>query len=121
MVQHQQILERKGFGPNEMIFREGDPGNVAYVIQAGSVEIFRSRADGDDVLGTVGPGGIFGEMALIDDKPRMASARSIDQTTVIVISRMTFRKKLEKTDPFVRGLLNIMVGNIRSIADRRKQ
>ncbi|MCH7486148.1 MAG: cyclic nucleotide-binding domain-containing protein [Proteobacteria bacterium] len=111
-----EVLERKTCQAGERIFKEGEEGNRAYVVQAGEVEIIKSTGDKDIVLGTIGKGGIFGEMALIDDKPRMASARAAKGgATVIIVSRMMFQKKLAKADPFVRGLLNILSENIRSI------
>ena len=88
------------------------------MVQAGEVEIIKSTGDEDKdiVLGTIGKGGIFGEMALIDDKPRMASARAgKGGATVIIVSRNMFQDKLAKTDPFIRGLLNILSDNIRSL------
>ncbi len=116
MAAQQTVLERKGFGAGEIIFREGDKGNVAYVVQTGSVEVYRTTGAGEKVLGTIAKGGIFGEMALIDDEPRMASARAIEETTVFVVSRMAFSRKMENTDPFIRGLLNILASNLRSVA-----
>lgn len=112
-----EVLERKTCQAGERIFREGDEGNRAYVVQAGEVEIIKSSGDDEDiVLGTIGKGGIFGEMALIDDKPRMASARAAKGgATVIIVSRMMFQQKMAKTDPLIRGLLNILSDNIRSI------
>ena len=88
------------------------------MVQAGEVEIIKSTGDEDKdiVLGTIGKGGIFGEMVLIDDKPRMASARAgKGGATVIIVSRNMFQDKLAKTDPFIRGLLNILSDNIRSL------
>jgi len=58
-------------------------------------------------------------MALIDDQPRMASAVAASTSTVIVISRDVFQRKLAKCDPFVRGLLGIFVKNIRSMVEDR--
>jgi CRP/FNR family cyclic AMP-dependent transcriptional regulator len=115
-----EVLERKACQAGERLFKGGDEGNRAYVVQAGEVEIIKSTGDGDDdkaiVLGTIGKGGIFGEIALIDDKPRMAAARAgKNGATVIVISRMMFQQKMAKTDPFIRGLLNILSDNIRAI------
>ena len=115
-----EILERKTCQAGENFFKEGEEGNRAYVVQAGEVEIIKSTGDEDEdksiVLGTIGKGGIFGEMALIDDKPRMASARAgKNGATVIIVSRMLFQQKLAKTDPFIRGLLNILSENVRSI------
>lgn len=113
-----EVLERKTCQAGERIFKEGEEGNRAYVVQAGEVEIIKSTGDKDIVLGTIGKGGIFGEMALIDDKPRMASARAAKGgATVIIVSRMMFQKKLAKADPFVRGLLNILSENIRSVTE----
>ncbi len=72
-----EVLERKSCQAGERFFKEGDEGNRAYVVQAGEVEIIKSTGEDEDiVLATIGKGSIFGKMALIDDKPRMASARA---------------------------------------------
>ncbi len=103
----------------EALFQEGDQGDRAYVVQEGNVDIVKNGVDGEVILGTVEKGGIFGEMALIDDQPRMASAIAADTSTVIVINRDVFQRKLQKCDPFVRGLLGIFVKNIRSMIEER--
>ena len=110
MAPQDQILERRTFGPGDKIFTEGQEGDRAYIIQEGEVEIFK----GETLLGRIGKGAIFGEMALLDDSPRMASARASSGTTVIIVSRQTFEAKMKKTDPFVRGLLNILADTVRS-------
>ena len=107
------ILQRSTYQAGDLIFKEGDEGNLAYVVQSGEVEIIE-EADGEEkVLGTVGQGGIFGEMALIDSQPRMATARCSKGSTIIVITRAMFDQKLNKADPFIRGLINITVSHIR--------
>ena len=68
------------------------------------------------MLGTIPEGGIFGEMALIDNEPRMATARAVTGSTVIVVSRIMFQKKLSKTDPFITGLLKVFAQNLRAIS-----
>jgi len=113
-----KVLERKVFQAGEIIFREGDEGLRAYVVQAGQVEIFKVRDGRKVVLGVVGPGGIFGEMALIGDVPRMAHAAAVDVTTVILVSRQMLADKLAKADPFLRGLINVFAGNLRALAQR---
>lgn len=113
-----KVLERKVFQMGEMIFKEGDEGHRAYVVQTGGVEIFKIKEGRKVVLGVVGPGGIFGEMALIDDMPRMANAAAIDVTTVILISRQMLEQKLAKADPFLKGLINIFASNLRNMAQR---
>ena len=116
---NQKVLDRIVLQPGESLFREGDHGDRAYVVQEGMIDIVKNGSDGEIVLGTIEKGGIFGEMALIDDQPRMASAVAASTSTIIVIGRDVFQHKLLKCDPFVRGLLGIFVKNIRSMVEER--
>ncbi len=86
----------------ETIFMEGDEGNLAYILQDGEVEVFKEIDGEEKILGTIGPGAIFGEMALIDSKPRMASARASAGCTIICVTRAMFDAKLKSADPFIR-------------------
>jgi CRP-like cAMP-binding protein len=62
---------------------------------------------------------MFGEMALIDNGQRMASARAIEgEVETLVISRDLFNKKLEGADPFLRALIDILTSHIRGLADQ---
>ena len=108
------ILQRQTFQIGDRIFKEGEDGHLAYIVQSGEVEIFKTTEGVETVLGRIGQGGIFGEMALIDSEPRMAGARASKGSTLIVVNRATFEQKLNKADPFIRGLLNILVNHIRS-------
>lgn len=107
------ILQRQTFQAGDRIFKEGDEGNQAYVVQSGEVEIVKLIDGVETVLGSISKGGMFGEMALIDSKPRMATARCSKGATVIVVTRGMFDQKMNKADPFIRGLLNILVDHIR--------
>lgn len=115
-----QVLDRKVYAQGERIFREGESGSRAYIIQRGSVDIIKSINGEDVVVGSVGPGGIFGEMALIDDEPRMASAVVTDYCVCIIITSAVFQKKLDDLDPFLAGVLRILVENIRSIQNAKQ-
>ena len=112
-----EILQRQAFKPGDTIFKDGEEGRMAYIIQKGEVEIIKAIDDKESILGTIGEGGIFGEMALIDSKPRMASARAIQATTVICVSQQMFDNKMSEADPFIRGLLNMFAGSIRELTD----
>jgi len=59
-----------------------------------------------------------GEMALIDNHPRMASARCVNATEVVVVSRKMFEKHMDGATPFVRALLGILAANTRSMSDQ---
>jgi len=115
------IIERKVFPEGETIFKQGSTGRTAYIVQKGSVDIVRVLDDeSEKVLGTVGVGGMFGEMAVIDDSPRMATARAAEPTTVIVVTEQMFLHKLEQADPFIRGLMHIMADTIRAMGKKQK-
>ena len=110
-----EVLERKTLQKGEHVFREGAQGIAAYIVQDGEVQIYTDIDGQKTVLGTIGQGAIFGEMALIDDKPRMAGARMSKGGTVIIVTKKLFQQKLNKADPFIRGLLKILVENLRQL------
>ena len=114
----QLILQRQIYDPGDQIFKEGDEGRLAYVVEDGEVEIFIIIDDHEQVLGTVCKDGIFGEMALIDNQPRMANARTTKSTTIICVTRQMFDEKLNQADPFIRGLLKILADNNRDITSK---
>ncbi|MBM3599035.1 MAG: cyclic nucleotide-binding domain-containing protein [Alphaproteobacteria bacterium] len=109
-----KFLDRAVFKPGEVIFREGDAGDRAYVITQGSVEISKQGGEHKIVLEVIGHQAIFGEMALIDDEPRSATAVAMETTQCVVLHYKDLRRKLERSDPFLRALLRIMVRNVRS-------
>ena len=110
------FVQRQTFQAGNKIFKKGDVGDVAYVVQSGEVEIINADDDIEEVIGVIGEGGIFGEMALIDSKPRMAMARASKGSTIIVVNKEMFDEKLKSVDPFIRGLLKILVDHIRSMS-----
>jgi CRP/FNR family transcriptional regulator, cyclic AMP receptor protein len=79
-------VRRQHFQSGDVIFAEGDPSAYAYVLEQGRVEIFRE--DGDDrwVLGSIGVGEIFGEMGLVDERPRSAGALVTDDAVVSAVT-----------------------------------
>ncbi len=109
------LVDRQTFATGDFVFKVGDQADCAYIVQEGVVEIIKASGDGFDVLASIPQGGIFGEMALIDDAPRMAGARMAEGGTLLVVKRSTFEAKLSKTDPFIRTLLRIFVDTIRRL------
>ena len=97
------------------IFREHESGDAAYVVLDGQVAIYKITDKGDQILATLGKGAMFGEMALIDNQARMASAKSIGQSLILVVTRDAFLKRMSGLDPFTRGLIKILAENIRTI------
>ena len=111
-------LEYQEFPAGVEIFREGRPGQSAYIVQSGLVEISKIHSTGESVIGYIGAGEIFVEMAPIYAEPRMASAGALRNTVCVVIPNDLFRDKVEHTDPFIRDLLQVLVHALRSVSDR---
>lgn len=94
-----EVLRRKVIYAGKKIFSEGEAGDEAFIIESGDVEIFRTERGKEIQLGIVGKGSLIGEMALIDDQPRMATARAVNQAVVIAIGPDAFAKKSREGRP----------------------
>jgi CRP-like cAMP-binding protein len=104
---------RKVFEAGAQIFAEGERGHEAYVVEYGRVAIFKTVKGQRVDLGSVIQGGIFGEMALIDDQPRMASAIAEIETACVVIGKDRLTEQLEQAPKGVRVIVGALLGNIR--------
>ncbi len=107
------IYERRVYPAGKMIVREGEEGAAAYLLQSGSVRVFSCDENGHEVeFAKLGSGQIFGEMALVYDTPRTASVQSVEDCSVIVITRTTFQEKLTRTDPTIRAIVEMLARRI---------
>ena len=107
-----EILERRFFTKGAVILQEGEPGNSAFLIQSGVVRVYADN-DGRPVdLARLGPGQIFGEMALVFDEKRTATVEAAEDTNVIVITRAVLEDKLRKSDPTVRAIVPMLMKRI---------
>jgi NADH:ubiquinone reductase (H+-translocating) len=85
-------LCREHFEPHEVIFRQGDLGDRLYVVVEGEVEMVeQTPGQTPHLLARLGPGECFGEMALVNEKPRMATARSVTRTNLLSVDRQAFQ------------------------------
>jgi len=80
----------KSYSPGEIVFQEGDPGRALFVVVEGTVEITQGTPQGEFVLRTLGPGDAFGEIALIDNFPRSASARTASLARLLILYKTDF-------------------------------
>lgn len=99
LARGQTVRHNKG----QTIFFKGTTGNQMYVVLGGSVALM----DGSKHLATVRTGDMFGEMALINNEPRSASAVAAEDCTLFVLDETTFQKLLTKSVA-IRMLLNII-------------
>lgn len=106
-------LDRITYKAGDQIFNEGDTGDCAYLIESGSVEVTITRGNESYRVGLLGVNDLFGEMALIDKRPRMATVTALDETRVIRISRSLIETKLAETDPLIGFLLRLVLKRFR--------
>jgi EAL domain-containing protein (putative c-di-GMP-specific phosphodiesterase class I)/CRP-like cAMP-binding protein len=92
------------------VFQQGDVDDRAYIIEAGRVEISTPQG----VLAVLTQSEIFGEMALLDRGARSATARALDETTLIVVERAQIQSKVDRADPVLRYLLSLLLDRLRS-------
>jgi CRP-like cAMP-binding protein len=106
-------VEQK-YSPGQEIIRQGDTGVGAFIIRSGKVDIIQER-DGKEIkLATLGPGDVIGEMSLLDEFPRSATARAVEPTTALGIQRWHFKGILESHPQLALALLPILSRRIRS-------
>ncbi len=113
-------LTRRGvpiqhFDAGEKIFLEDDSGGCMYVVQSGKVDVITFGS----VLETVGPGGMFGEMALIDDGPRSAAALANEATEAAAIDKAMFVQLVREEPEFALRVMRLLTERIRRIAQSR--
>lgn len=107
-------LDREVFVAGEQIFKLGDAGDCAYIIESGSVEIFVIDQGMERLISSMGKGEMFGEIALIDHKPRTATVRAAEKTALIPVSRKLVEGLLQKADPVLRHLLLVTLERFRN-------
>jgi CRP/FNR family transcriptional regulator, cyclic AMP receptor protein len=108
------ILERRFVPEGTLIVKQGESGESAYLVQSGAVEVFTEHEGQTIRLAKLELGQIFGEMALIFDAPRAASVRALEDCNLIVITRQSFRDKLERSDPTIRAIVQMFAQRIAS-------
>jgi CRP/FNR family transcriptional regulator, cyclic AMP receptor protein len=100
--------------PGSVVFNEGDAADYMYVIQAGSVQITRAVGAQEALLAVLGPGEFFGEMAIVNNRPRSATATTLEDTRLLSIDAKTLESML-------RSNTEIAVRLIQKLADRLEQ
>ncbi len=98
------------------LFAQGDEATAAFIVLVGEVEILKSRSSPGTLLDVVGPGGVFGQVGLVDDAPRSASAFSRTDATVLVIGRDVFHRLLASGSPIAMRLQELIaISGIRQL------
>jgi len=121
MVQRRKqtkFINKKNFPKDAVIFRENDHATAAYLLKSGKVAISTNRDQEPVLLTTVFPNQIFGELALIDNKPRSATAIAIEPSEVILITQEDIDRQLDGCEDFMRYWVAYLAERIRDLSKR---
>ena len=110
-------LQRVVFPAGAVIVHEGGPPSAAYFLVSGRCEAFQGEGDARRVLRVMGPGEVFGEMALISSRPRSASVVALEQATVLLVTPEALRREIHP-DSWVVALLGTLVERFRELEER---
>jgi CRP-like cAMP-binding protein len=97
---------------NSMVFAEGEPGNELFIIQKGSVTIAKIVDENEVLLAVLKPGDIFGEMALLEAKPRNASAVAYEECQLLAVNRANFQKMISSQPQLIARLTTLLADRI---------
>ena len=116
------IAERsitRRFRKGDFVFHEGDQGDSLFVMAEGRVKIFVTSEDGEEmVLATLRPPETFGELAVIDQGPRSASARAMEPTTLLAFPRASFLQLLQDHPALMQSLYRSMGMLLRRVLEQ---
>lgn len=108
-------LEPVEFKQGEVLFKENETSFHFFIIQEGQVEIYKTGSDGNQVvLATVGEGLSIGEFAMIDRRPRSATARAITPVKAMKISEAAYKQLLEELPDWAVSVMTALVDRLRS-------
>ena len=99
------------FAAEETVFTEGEPGDRLYIVLEGEI----SLSVGDTVVDIIRPGGMFGEMALIDTHNRSATARAVKDAKLVAIDESRFNYLVQQTPHFALVVMRTLVSRLRNM------
>ncbi|MBP6219108.1 MAG: Crp/Fnr family transcriptional regulator [Oligoflexales bacterium] len=106
----------------QILFKKGDKSDGMYIVRNGELKVFLEEASGQEVaLATVPAGGMIGEMALFDNKPRSASVKAVSKAEVTFISGEDFQKLTLQIPRWFTSLMTTLVGRLRTTNDRLQE
>ena len=111
---------RRTFQAGETIVREGEQGDAAYIIVAGTCEIQKELPSGTETLQTIGPGAVFGEMAILTEGPRTATVVAVEKTVVMVVTSAILEQEMEALKPWMATLLKSLAARFRDVDTKHR-
>ena len=108
-------MDRLKYNMNQSIFMAGDAPDKMYLLVKGKVGIFLPKNDTKSPNFVIEENELFGEMGVIENELRMATARCIEECEIIAISKKEFDDRVNASDVFVKGCLNALSYRLRKL------
>lgn len=116
------MIPNKIVKAGEVVFREGEyPEEGIFYICSGEVQVSRQELGQTRILARLGPGDVFGEMAIINSAPRNATVTALTDCDFFTLSQQNFQHRVRQLDPFIRGAFKVFVLTIRDFLTQRDQ
>jgi len=112
-----QILARfgKSFEAGEVLFNEGDAGDEMFVIQTGKIRISKRVGQAQRTLAVLGPGDFVGEMSILNNKPRTATATAVETTQTVVVSAKTLESMVARNTEIAIRLIRKLAARLDTV------
>ncbi len=109
----------RSFPRETRIFHEGDPGDACYIVREGSCRVTREHPDGRAItLATMGPGAIFGELAMLDGERRSASVEATENTELVALPASDMRNLIRGHPEMAEKLVVALTRRLREANER---
>ena len=106
--------KKRYFQKGDIIFKEGSPSDSIYIVEHGEVEISQLKHNEEKhIVGVLKTNDILGEMGLIDDLPRSATATAISDCEILIINKKQFNEIIEQHPEILRPLTTLLVQRMR--------
>ena len=118
MWEKKQKFEKK-LNTGDVLFKEGNAGEEMYFIREGKIKLSKGSGNEEKVLAILKEGDFFGEMALIDESPRSATATALEDTTLIIIDKNSFMERITES-PLVAYIVQTLTRRLRTADEQIK-
>lgn len=116
------LCTTRRLGADETLFFKGDEGDALYAVRRGQIRIVTGTAGGRGLtLNLLGPGDVFGEVALLDGRPRTADAVATEPTELFIVRRREFLRLLERSPHVVVQVIELLCERIRWMSERMEE
>ena len=112
------MADYKTLKTNEILFNQGDEPDNMYIVKSGQIEIYLTNGNETKTVSVAGIGELIGEIALLDNKTRSASAKALSPASLVILPYDTLRKQLETLPAWVKITMKTLSDKLRNTNDK---